>query len=99
VGLLGLCFPLEPFVQRGWVGDGDGLAGRDDGSTGAAGQLRASAPQRGDSAFPVCVVLHVDDHPVTQAQEMRPFVPRAVALRPGNDDRNAAVPLFDAIDA
>jgi hypothetical protein len=30
---------------------------------------------------------------------MRRFVPPAVALRPGDDDRNAAVPLFDAIDA
>jgi hypothetical protein len=56
------------------------------------------ALKRAQSAFPACIVLHVDDHPVTKAQEVDPLVPGAVARGPGEDDRDAAVPLLDAIN-
>jgi hypothetical protein len=66
--------------------------------TGAPGQQRPSAAKRAYSALPACVVLHIDDHPVTQAQDMRPLVPGAIAFGPGDDDREAAVPLRDPIN-
>jgi hypothetical protein len=50
------------------------------------------------SALAACVVLDIDDQPVTQAQEMRPLVPGAIAFGPGDDDRAVAVPLLDPIN-
>jgi hypothetical protein len=76
----------------------DEVVDRVDGLTGAAGQQCASAPKRAQGAFATCVVLHIDDHAVTQAQEMRPLVPPAVALGPRDDDGDAAVPLLDPIN-
>jgi hypothetical protein len=45
------------------------------------------------------VVLHFDDQSLMEAQAMGPLVPRAVAVGPGEDDRNAAVLLLDPVDA
>ncbi len=66
--------------------------------TGSAGQQRPSATKGAQSAGPVRVVLHLDDHPLTKAQELRPLVPPAGALGPREDDRQPAVPLLHAID-
>lgn len=75
----------------------DPVGGRLD-VTGSAGRLPASAPHGAESAVSACVVLHVDDQPVTKAQVMRPLLPGAVAVGPRDDDRDAAVPLLDPFD-
>jgi hypothetical protein len=55
--------------------------------------------ERASGRRPVGVVLHVDDPPLAQFQNVRPFMPPAGLVGPREHNRDAPVALLEPIDS
>jgi hypothetical protein len=55
--------------------------------------------ERASGLRPAGVVLHVDDHPLVQFQNVRPLMPPAGLVGPREHDRDAPVALLEPIDS